>query len=144
MRIYPLWSLNALIPRQYGRHFVDDIFKSIFLNEDVWISIKMLLNFIPKGPINNIPKLVQTMAWHRTADKPLSEAMVVSLLTYIYASLGLNELKERLPLMPASGTTLLLYEEIKSQPQSIKSFAFIRPYTHSFGQPFSVVYEHAL
>ena len=28
-------------PRQKGRHFAGDIFKYIFLNENVWISIKM-------------------------------------------------------------------------------------------------------
>ena len=32
------------------------------------------------------------MAWCRPGDKPLSEPMMVSLLTHIYASLGLNEL----------------------------------------------------
>ena len=29
--------------------FPDDIFKSIFLNEIVWISIKISLKFVPKG-----------------------------------------------------------------------------------------------
>ena len=48
-----------------------------------WISIS--LKFV-KGPINNIPSLVQIMAWHRPVNKPLSEP--------IYASLGLNELNE--------------------------------------------------
>ena len=33
--------------------------------------------------INNIPALVQIMAWRRPGDKPLSEPMMVSLLTYI-------------------------------------------------------------
>ena len=33
------------------------------------------------------------MAWRRSGEKPLSEPMMVSLLTHIYASLGLNELK---------------------------------------------------
>ena len=32
------------------------------------------------------------MAWRRLGDKPLSEPMMDSLLTHIYASLGLNEL----------------------------------------------------
>ena len=41
-----------------GRHFPDDIFKCIFLNENVSISIKISLKFIPKGQINNIPVLV--------------------------------------------------------------------------------------
>ena len=36
-----------------------------------------------KGPINSIPALVETMAWRRPGDKPLSEAMMVSLLTHI-------------------------------------------------------------
>ena len=34
-----------------------------------------------KGPINNIPALVQIMAWRRPGNKPLSEPMVISLLT---------------------------------------------------------------
>ena len=37
----------------------DNIFKCIFLNENVWISINISLKFVPKGPINNIPALVQ-------------------------------------------------------------------------------------
>ena len=44
--------------------------------------------FVPKVRINNIPALVQIMAW-RSGDKPLSEPMMVNLLTLI---LGLNEL----------------------------------------------------
>ena len=31
----------------------------------------------PEGPINNIPALVQVMAWRRPGDKPLSEPMKV-------------------------------------------------------------------
>ena len=76
-------SLNSLRPRQNGRHFADDVLKCIFLNENVWISLKISLTFAPKGPINNIPALVQIMAWRRPGDKPLSEAMMVSLLTHI-------------------------------------------------------------
>ena len=79
---------NTLRPRQNSRHFPDDIFKRIFLNKNVWISINISLKFVPRGPINNIPTLVQVMAWRRPGDKPLSEPMVVRLL----ASLGLNEL----------------------------------------------------
>ena len=53
-----LTSLNTLMPRQDGGHFPDDIFKCIFLNANVLISIKISLKFIPKGQINNIPALV--------------------------------------------------------------------------------------
>ena len=61
-------SINTLRPRQNGRHFADDIFKRIFLNENVEISIKISLKFVPKGRINNIPALVQVMAWRRPGD----------------------------------------------------------------------------
>ena len=58
-------SINTLRLRQNGRRFADDTFKRIFLNENVRISIKISLKFVPKGPINNIPALVQIMAWRR-------------------------------------------------------------------------------
>ena len=61
--------------------------KCIFLNENVVISIKISLKFIPKGPINNIPPLVQIMAWHRPGDKPLSEPMIIILLMHTVMSL---------------------------------------------------------
>ena len=50
--------INTLRPRQNGRHFPDDIFKCIFLNESIWISIEISLKFVPKGRINNIPASV--------------------------------------------------------------------------------------
>ena len=78
--------LDTLRPRQNGRHLADDIFKCIFLNENIWIPIKISLKFVPKGRINNIPALVQIIAWRRPGDKPLSEPMMVSLLTHIYVT----------------------------------------------------------
>ena len=74
---------NTLRPRQNGRHFPDDIFKCIFLFENVLISIKISLKCVPKVRINNIPALIQIMAWRRIGDKPLSEPMMVNLLTHI-------------------------------------------------------------
>ena len=76
-------SFNTLRPRQNGCHFPDYIFKYIFLNENVWISIEMSPKFVSKGPINNIPTLVPIMAWRRPGAKPLSETMMVRLLTHI-------------------------------------------------------------
>ena len=75
--------INTLRPRRNEQHFADDIFKRIFFNENVWISIKISLKFVPKGPNNNIPALVQIMAWRRSGDKSLSEPMMVSLPTHI-------------------------------------------------------------
>ena len=83
-----VWGLNILRPSQHGRHFADDTFKRFFLNENVRISIKISLKFVPKGPINNIPALVQIMAWRRPGAKLLSEPMMVCLLTYIFRVTG--------------------------------------------------------
>ena len=76
-------GLNTLMPRQDGRHFPDDIFKCIFLNENLTISIKISPKFVPKGPINNIPALAHIMAWRRPGNKPLFEPMMVCFLTHI-------------------------------------------------------------
>ena len=76
-------SVNTLRPRRTGQNFAgtDDIFKCIFLNENV--RIKISLNFVPKGQINNISALVQIMAWCRAGDKPISETSMVILATHI-------------------------------------------------------------
>ena len=78
-------GLNTLRPRQNGRNFAEDIFICIFLNENVWIPIRISLKFVPKCLINNNPALVQIMAWCRPGDKPLSKPMMVSLPTHICA-----------------------------------------------------------
>ena len=75
--------VNTLRPRQNGCHFADNIFKCIFLNENVIILAKISLKFVPKGPINNIHALVQIMAWRRPGDKPLSDPMMVRLPMHI-------------------------------------------------------------
>ena len=84
------YNFNTLRPRQYGYQFPDDIFKCLFLNENLWVSFEISLKFAPKGSINTVPALVQIMAWRRPGDKPLSEPMIV-IYWRIYALLGLNE-----------------------------------------------------
>ena len=74
---------NSYPPGLNGRHFTDDIFKCVFLNENVWIRTKIQLKFVPKGPISNNPSLVQIMAWRRPGDKSISEPVMVSLLTHM-------------------------------------------------------------
>ena len=54
-----------------------------FLAWKCFNSILISLKFVPKGPINNIPALVQIMAWRLPGDKPLVEPMVVRLPTHI-------------------------------------------------------------
>ena len=86
--MYISWDILKTKLTHWGRdknehHFADDIFKCIFLNENVWIPVKMSLKYVPKGPINNIPALVQIMAWRRSGDKSLSEPMMAGLPTHI-------------------------------------------------------------
>ena len=92
VKIWILWgfschkeahALNTLRLRQNRHHFADDIVKCIFFNENVWFPIKISHKFVPRGPISNIPALVQMMPWHHAGDKPLSESMLISLLMHI-------------------------------------------------------------
>ena len=76
--------------RQNDNHFAD-IFKCIFLNENVWISNKISLKFVPCGQIDDKSALVRTVAWCRTDDKPLSEPTMADLTdTYMHRSPSLN------------------------------------------------------
>ena len=50
--------LSHLPPGQNGRHFADDIFRCISVNEIFYVSIKISLMFVLKGPIDNKPNLV--------------------------------------------------------------------------------------
>ena len=77
-------GINTLRPRQMDAIWqMTFSFKCIFLNENIWISIKISMKFVPKGRINNIPALVQIVAWCRLGDKPLSEPMMVSFPMHI-------------------------------------------------------------
>ena len=71
----------------WGRDKMAAIFQThsnaFSLYENVRISLKISLKFVPKGPINNCPSLVQMMDWRRPGDKPLSEPMMGRLLMHI-------------------------------------------------------------
>ena len=68
------WRLNTLRSRQDGRHFPDDIFRCIFLNENEIYSIKNNNGLAPN----------RRQAIHWTNDDPVQRR--------IYVSFGLNEL----------------------------------------------------
>ena len=77
-RLIPImisFRLNTLRLTQNRYHFAD-ICECIFLNENVWILIKISLKFVPWRQINNIPAMVQIMAWRRPSYKPLSEPIL--------------------------------------------------------------------
>ena len=58
----------------------DDIFRCIFVNEKLYILIKISLKFVLKGQIDNNSALVQIMAWRQSGDKPLSEPMLTEFI----------------------------------------------------------------
>ena len=85
----PPWPrCNTLRPRQNGRNYADDVLIRIFLNESIWMYQvwKIPLKFVPKGPVNNIPALVQIMAWSRPGGKQLSEPIMLNLLRRVCVS----------------------------------------------------------
>ena len=57
--------------------FADNIFICILLNENFLILNRISLKYVPYGPIDNKPSLIQMMGCRRTGDKPLSEPMMV-------------------------------------------------------------------
>ena len=75
--------VNTLSPKPNGSLYPDDIFKSIFLNENIGIFIIFSLKFVSKFPVNNKPALVQIMARRRQDDTQLSGAMITILLTHV-------------------------------------------------------------
>ena len=92
-----MFLINTLRPRQIAANS-HTTFSNAFSSKKWWISLKISLKFAPKFRINNIPVLVQIVAWRRPGDRPLSGPMTVYLtyaymLTDTYASLGLSELK---------------------------------------------------
>ena len=71
-------SFNTLRLKN-GRYFSDDIFKCVFLNENIRISTKISLKFYPRNPIDNNSALVRLMAWCLVGHKPLPEPMITKL-----------------------------------------------------------------
>ena len=76
-----MWQFHTLRPRKSGRHFSDDIFKCISFNEEFEFRLRCHWNLFIGS--SNIPALVQTMGRRRPGFKPLSEPIVVNLVTHI-------------------------------------------------------------
>ena len=75
-----LWHIEAetkwlTFSRHFQMHFLE--WKCLNCGQN-------FTSFVAGGPINNIPSLVQIMARCREGDKPLSEPILVSLLTHIF------------------------------------------------------------
>ena len=60
-----LSELTHLPLDKMANSLTDEIFKCIFLNENVRISIQISLKFVPGGSDDNKSAIVQVMAWRR-------------------------------------------------------------------------------
>ena len=76
--VYPniLGHGQVITPVTHVTWSVVYIIYCVFVNENVWISIKISMKFVPNDPINNSPALVQIMACRRPGNKPLSEPVM--------------------------------------------------------------------
>ena len=87
---WPLGDLDSILTH-WGRDKMVDISQTTFSYEFSWMKmyefrLKFHWSLFLRDPINNIPSLVQIMAWRRPGDKPLSEPMMVRLPTHIYVT----------------------------------------------------------
>ena len=69
---------EAKLPPFRRRHFQMD-----FLEKKCMDFLKISFKFVHTVRNDNIPALVQIMAWRRPGDKPSSEPMMISLLTHV-------------------------------------------------------------
>ena len=128
---WQLGRINILRPRQNGCHFADDIFKFwyIFWSEHALIS-RLISNSTDLGfhwtlfPINNIPALVQIIAWYRNRR----QAIICTNYDLVYwgidALLGINEL-----IMSLAETARWLQQPSSSWPRpTVSTFQYFRWY----------------
>ena len=86
-----LCQLTHLSLDKMAAILADNIFKCIFLNENVRILIQISLKFVPKVPMDNKSALVQIMACRLFGAKPLPKDDD-PIYRRIYAALGGDEL----------------------------------------------------
>ena len=55
-------TINSSPTGQNGRHFANNIFKCIFMNEEFYILFRISLKFVSKGGIDDSSTVVRVMA----------------------------------------------------------------------------------
>ena len=84
LSLWCYWSLT-----HWGRHKMAAVFQTLFSGACSWMKMFQFrlkfhwTLFVRVGPMNNIPALVQIMAWRRPGDKPLSDPTMAILQTHI-------------------------------------------------------------
>ena len=81
-------SVNSSPPGQNSPHFPDDISRCLFGEWKILYFIKISLKFVPKGPIDNKPALVQIMDRPWIGTRPFSEPTLTDSLTHVCGTRG--------------------------------------------------------
>ena len=78
-------DIDWTVLTHWGRNQMDAFSQTTFSHAFSWMKMyEFRLTFHwSLFRINNIPTLIQIMAWRRPGDKPLSEPMMVKLLTHL-------------------------------------------------------------
>ena len=88
------WYILTLKAVPNGRLHCKRQFKLFFVNKIIYISIRILLNFVARGTKWQRCAFEKGMAWRLTCDIPLHELVMTSLLPHRCASLTLvNRMK---------------------------------------------------
>ena len=88
-----------------------------FLNENTSVLVFHWSLFL--GPIINMPAIVQIMTWRRPGDKPLSEPMMVNLLTHLWGT-------RPQWVIHALNTMLFQLISVSNRPLSGRIYAFVK------------------
>ena len=91
--LIPNVILHTLMHRQSGRHFLDDIVKCIFMNENVKISIKISLKSVSQGSTLQYSSIGSDNGLAPSRRQAIIWINGSIVYWRIYASLGLNELR---------------------------------------------------
>ena len=92
---YMQFNKVTLLPLKlthWGRDEMAAVSQATFSNVFLWMKIlyfdSNFIKFVSKGPIDNNSALVHVMSWRGTGGKPLSESLMIILLTYHSASVS--------------------------------------------------------
>ena len=87
-----MWCLKLIKTETKWPQFSGRNFQMHFLEWKCMNFFENFIEFFSNGPINNSPVLVFIMSWRRPGDKPLSEPMMILLLTHICVTRGCDYL----------------------------------------------------
>ena len=122
--------LNTLRPRQSSRHYTDDIFKYTWVNDKKLSSNEIWLKFVLKSPIDNVPAVVQIMAWHRRGDKPLSELMMAQITdAYVFHSASMSWLVQ--PIYFSVNTNCIIVVHLRAINRHTHTHTHLHTHTHT-------------